>query len=215
MEMYGYIRVAGGASDASQRAKIMGFCDALDLHVELVVYCNHAHDGTLPAHVLILPANHVVTECTSKLWEGFAVVLYGTWEDAVARCYEAHDADADSDASNRDASIMKRRKVVGLVLEETGGTGAVLPGFDTLRVHKRRLIARIRSITTAQIRTHALTEGLPRLRILPLDKRAASQHTDYYHVSVPSMPERGQCVCVKDAKGRDALGEITLDCCPK
>ena len=85
----------------------MVFRDALDLHVELVAYCNRANDGTLPAHVLILPA---ITEYTSKLWEEFAVVLYGTWDDAVARCYEAHDADTDSGASNRDVSIMKRRK---------------------------------------------------------------------------------------------------------
>ena len=100
MGMYGHIRVASGASDASQRVKIMAFRDTLDLHVELAAYCDHVHDDILPADVLPPPASPAGTECTYKLWEEFAGVLYGTWEDAVVRCYEAHNADADSDASN-------------------------------------------------------------------------------------------------------------------
>ena len=75
MGMYGHIRVASGASDASQRVKIMDFRDALDLHVELAAYCDHAHDCILPANVLMPPTSPAVTECTSKLWEEFAVVL--------------------------------------------------------------------------------------------------------------------------------------------
>ena len=44
-------------------------------NVELAAYCDHAHDCTLPANVLMPPTSPAVTECTSKLQEEFAVVL--------------------------------------------------------------------------------------------------------------------------------------------
>ena len=65
-----------------------------------------------------------------------------------AKCWSEHETWCEGE-DDRGASIMKRRNGRWVSVGGNRGLGAVLPGFDTLRAHERRIVSRIWSTATA------------------------------------------------------------------